>query len=193
MILPPPVITDSFFSDAWNKLQRSVRGQEPIAAPGILTGHTIYGVSRESEPGPRPYGQAEEEISSPILQFKIISIAGNHLVCQAWDGTNLGITVINVARPPKLRRSVTSELLDGRAIVYDYTSDVTRVASWVGPPATFSNQVIVPRYLAGDIIYAVKPDGGTGAQTFGNNPNPPVALEYVDLNVDGRAWAKTPP
>ena len=49
-------------------------------------------------------------------------------------------------------------------------------------------QIIVPAYVEDDIIYAMR--GIKGGIDTKNDDNPEQNLFWLDLNVDGRAWAK---
>jgi len=53
-------------------------------------------------------------------------------------------------------------------------------------------QVIVPKYRPGDLIYTTNhPLGGTTVLDRITDPLLPQGLTWLDLNVDGRAWAQT--
>lgn len=82
-----------------------------------------------------------------------------------------------VAKPPKLRFSITSVTIDSTGITYSGYATVgqTRVAYAGG---TSENQVIVPRYVQGDILFYI---------TCSSNG---TAAPKQDINVDARAWAK---
>jgi hypothetical protein len=61
--------------------------------------------------------------------------------------------------------------------------DVTRTAD---DGATTETQVIVPAYVVDDVIYAMRGiEGGTNVIDDQNE-----SVEWIDLNLDGRAWAK---
>lgn len=111
-------------------------------------------------------------------------------VSEVKDGEVIG----HAAKPYLLRRTpFHSKTRDG--IDYNYSSNVKRTASKTvpgNPPTTTSEtQVIVPKYVAGDVIYAV-------GHVFGKRDNHPVAQDsvemvvtrWLDMNVDGRYWAK---
>lgn len=78
----------------------------------------------------------------------------DYLVCRTWDGETetLGATDVLVAKPPLLRRS----MFDGtvyNGIEYGYTSAVQRIATAGGLDEL---QRIIPEYVLGDLIYAVR-------------------------------------
>ena len=106
------------------------------------------------------------------------------------DGPGVG----HIARPYLLRRPpFHGKSRDG--IDYNYTSNVKRTASKTvpgNPPTTTTEtQVIVPKYVKNDVVYAVR-------QVYGSDGNYPSAqgsvdvilTDWIDLNVDGRYWAK---
>lgn len=117
-------------------------------------------------------------------RFRVKSVQGDYVTCRTWDGTTEGGTDIKIAKPPKLRHSVTSESIEGVTISYSYSTrsnnnDGQRTASASGASQT---EIIMPVYITNDVIFATKPLRGTGVSVSG------TPLEYLDLNVDGRAW-----
>jgi hypothetical protein len=119
-------------------------------------------------------------VSIPVFQqFTIASIGEDVLICNPFDGTASDETSeIIIAKPPELRAS-REEWND---ITYTYTNSQTRTAD---DGSETEDQVIVPEYVVGDVIYAVKNIvGGTGVVV--TDP-----VEWLDLNVAGRAWAKS--
>jgi len=124
--------------------------------------------------GVAPPRQVESPSARPrTARFQLQSISADHLVCKTYDGTTVGDTNINVAKPPQLRESNTAH--DGHT--FDtFVGGVQRTAD------STEVQVIVPNYVALDEIYAIRDlRGGTGVTD---------APEWLDLNVDARAWAK---
>lgn len=123
-----------------------------------------------------------------IALFQVVSVGTDYLVCNPFDGASgeAGTDVVNVALPYLLRRTpFHGSTREG--IAYSYTSATARTAT-LGSDT--ESQVIVPSYAAGDLIFAVRGVlRGTGAVlTDGNNAT--TALDWVDMNFDGRAWAK---
>lgn len=130
-----------------------------------------------------------------LQRFRLKSIGANTLTCRTWDGSSEGATDVLVAKPTKLRNAIVTELIDARVITYSYPSNIERVAAATGFPDEQQN--IVPRYLgpysyvnaqaqtvtySGDEIYA--------AQFSTPIIATPTPVYYLDVNVDGRAWAK---
>lgn len=93
-----------------------------------------------------------------------------------------------VAKPYKLRFSISSASIDGITISYSsYNTSLQRRTASAGSVSI--TQAIVPRYLAEDLIfYAVAPTGVADADIVGF---PDIGL--IDINADGRAWAKLNP
>lgn len=93
-----------------------------------------------------------------------------------------------VAKPYKLRFSISSADIDGITISYSgYNTSLQRRTASAGSVSI--TQAIVPRYLAEDLIfYAVAPTGVADADIVGF---PDIGL--IDINADGRAWAKLNP
>ena len=117
------------------------------------------------------------QVGAGVTQMQISTIDGDYLACNYYqDGT--ATDAVNVAKNYKLRRTPFDTLTIG-GITYTYTSDTQRTA--VG--ATTETQVVVPAYTVGDIIYASRVSGLD--VTLSSLP-----LEWVDVNADGRAWAK---
>lgn len=110
-----------------------------------------------------------------VQGFTIVSIQGDYITAT----NNITSASTLIAKPNKLRNSITAQTIDGVAYTYSYTSTVQRTASTSG----YSEyQRVVERYLVGDIIYADRPSS-TGVTVAG------VPLVWMDTNRDGREWA----
>jgi len=114
------------------------------------------------------------------------ALSATPLVCQAtlvsqggdWLYVLADSAYFYVAKPYLLRRSLAS----WNGITFAYSSNFEREAT---DGVDTEDQVIVPAYVPDDILYIVRPYGGTGTVDDGGN-----AIVWLDLNVDGRAWAK---
>lgn len=120
---------------------------------------------------------------SIIRQFKVVSVGLDYLTCHTWDGITEGGASIIVLRP-YLLRSTPFDGLVREGVSYHYLSPTLREATYNG---TTETQVISPTYLVGDLIYGVGLvrggiDGGSGW-------NSSLQRNWLDLNVDARAWA----
>ncbi len=133
--------------------------------------------------GVRPPSQivpkAGEAAVVSIQQFKIESIAGDYLVCNPWNGIEATASQFLIAKPPELRRSRVS----WNGLTFTYVDDQSRVAD---DGSETEDQVVVPLYVVGDVIYGLKGiTGGTGVELEDGS-----AVDWLDQNVAGRAWAK---
>jgi hypothetical protein len=164
-----------------NRLKRAIKKRTLLSGLGYKVKYSESGTVLEILPGS---GGRPSPIS-PIKRFRLIALRGDYSLCRTWDGINLGSDYVFVARPPKLRRSISAETIGGNVISYTYSGPTSRIAAF----STFSeNQIVIPWHLGLDEIYAAKPDGGTGVVTVApETVDEPV--EWIDLNVDGRAWA----
>ena len=122
--------------------------------------------------------------AASMRQFKILSIEADHLICNTFDGTAQGTENFKVAKSYLLRQTP----FDGETragLSYVYSASTTRVATLVET----ETQVVVPSYVVSDIIYAAKQvKGGVGVTVTTDGVT--EKLEWLDLNIDGRAWAK---
>ena len=109
--------------------------------------------------------------------------------CREIDGT---VGTLHVARPYLLRRS-PFDTLERNGIAYDYLSNTERIARKQDDEGneTTETQIIIPRYVQGDVIYAVKGvANGTESYVVDMATGDRVEVSWIDLNVDGRFWAR---
>lgn len=200
--VPNRVLSDSPGGAAWNKARDASRSFVPGGSNNLLTAHTVHGVVHEGQQSsPNYIVPTEATASASVIQYKIGEIKQDHVECYqvgwSWNGTawvtGINTTKILIAKPPKLRGSITSAVYDGVTVSYTYrvgdTTFTERDAYIAGQ--FVETQIILPRYLNGDItllgndvISATEPTGGTQVQVSGTH------LTWQDLNVDGRAWAR---
>lgn len=126
--------------------------------------------------------------TSELIRFVVKSVSDDHLVCRTWDGTNEGTVDIKVAKPYILRRTPfhgKTLTVNGNTLTYSYASGTQRTVTKSGGSET---QIIVPGYVAtgsgyqGNQVWAARCDAGvtvSGETVF-----------LVDVNIDGRMWAK---
>ncbi len=155
------------------------RFNEPIRAINRL----VSGISQGQIIGRR----SDRAVTVPaFIRMTIFSIGADTLLCQGIEDSS-GFTAgsVYVAKPWELRRTP----FDGESrngISYTYSSNVAREAD---DGVDTENQVIVPSYVVGDEIVALRGlDGGTGVTITINGIETPVTL--IDLNLGARAWAK---
>ena len=132
-------------------------------------------------------GGSQTSVVTAVERFRIRTggVLGDYLACETWDGTTGGGVTVNIAKNPKCRH-VSGESIAGTSYTYTYSSDTgyedgKRVAS---DGTNSEKQVVIPVYIIGDDIYATKPTRGSGVSVSG------TPLEYLDINADGRAWAR---
>ena len=157
------------------QLDRLKKG-EPLSARKLNA--SVDSINRLNG-GVRPPQQRRKEKSASgvsLDRLSYVSMAGDFMNCHAFnaDGTIDTSALVPVAKPPLLRRSVTSR----GTVTFTYTSDTERTGTKAGVNEL---QVIVPSFIAGDNIFAAfEPFGGTGVAN----------TSYLDVNINGRAWAK---
>lgn len=126
-------------------------------------------------------GRPSTEAGSLVAKFKLAQSAADfpdHLVCRTWDGTTEGETNVLVAKPWELRRTTFDGTTYG-GVGYTYSSPVTRIGV-IGDEE--ESQLIIPRYIVGDILVADKNViGGTGVTVNG------TSLEW-EVRIGARAW-----
>lgn len=124
-----------------------------------------------------------------VTQYRLKSVGDDVLSCVEFDGTSEG-EAVTIAKPYKLRKTPFHNapfghtyILEGYPgapaqiiVFYNYISGEYRIAT---SGNLTEHQVIIPRYSLNDIIYATASSNGTA-----------TSADLVDLNADGRAWAR---
>lgn len=132
---------------------------------------------------PRETASTASAESVTLRRAEIVSVGVGYLYCQDPDvgqGDDARRTFY-VAMPPLFRATTH----DG--VTYAYTDGNTRTASKDGE--TDETHVLTPRYVAGDMLTAAAPvEFGSGLVGV---PQTEDAVALIDLNLDGRQWAKT--
>lgn len=192
MIPPARIASDSEFAAAWNAEREAVRSHAPLTGPGLLTSHTIHGVHRDPVPDLPPYAQeavaAAVQAGASVARYRLKTVRKNYLVCRTWDGVTEGATDIFIAKPFKLRHDRTSAVINGVTINYTYPDAANPALRTASEPASgeSESQIVVPYWLTNDEIFAI-----TGAPGLNSAaPDAVSAITLLDLNLDGRAWAR---
>ena len=128
--------------------------------------------------GPETYWQW---VSSMPGCYRFHTFQTQYLTCRAFDYTTnveTGGDVL-IALPYKLREGTQNVTVDGDSLTFD-SYDATgqsRIATGTNGTET---EVITPRYVTGDVLFAeqVKHSGIAAAKGL------------IDKNIDGRAWAR---
>lgn len=125
------------------------------------------------------------------------SVQGDYVWCERQGGSTSSEGEgdrIAVAKPYLLRRTTWDTEANGgdaesrNGVTYEYTSGYERTAT-ITATGQEEDQIIVPSYQAGDVIYAVRGVmGGTGVEIDNNGDT--TAVEWLDLNADGRMWGQ---
>lgn len=161
-----------------NRLRAAVKARTPRQGCGVKLKEGTDGFIIQSEPGG---ARGSSEPAASVESFSVRQMFADVMLCRR---TSDGVDHY-VIKPTKLRNSIGGESLDGVTILYSYDlTYVARVASFSG---TTEAQLIVPRYIINDIIWAIPVPEGNYTSSIGVT----VVAEWMDINVDGRAWATT--
>lgn len=167
--------------------ERWRRGERVTAAkleqPGALVRELVQGIAAPQQ-RPRPLKGTVPE----VRRLVVAAIAPDYLTCYAFDGLTTGDAPLYVARPPRLRGSEAARTFAGGTVSYSGVNATGTARTATLPDDSTESQVIVPEYVVGDELFAVRNlAGGTGVtRTAGGASH---AVEWLDLNVDARAWA----
>lgn len=155
---------------------------------GYKLRHSTSGTILEIEPA---RGGGGTTTSAQL--YKITNVKREYLVCRTWDGTTDGTTDIYIAKPFKLRETLTGETIDNIAVAYSYSSSgfdtylIRTARATISGQVTSEKQIVVPRYLVGDKIYAMPCSAAVITASDGLSIG---TITLIDINVDGRAWAR---
>ena len=129
----------------------------------------------------RILGSAQQPtVPATLVAFKIVDVQGDYLNCNRFQGGTVQMTtVVPIAKPYLLRQSLTA----WNGLTFTYTDSQNKTASDGSNPD--EDWTVTPEYVVGDIIYCARVANGTGLLTTAN-----VGIRWVDLNVEGRAWAE---
>lgn len=127
------------------------------------------------------------EVGNPVSVLRLKRVEDDYLVCRSWDWTAEGDTDILVAKPYDLRVTgwagqtvvyARESSLGGGTILVTYAK-VTSTHRTATGNGNVEQQAVRPFWVPGkSIIYAVTAPSGISG------------VSLVDLNVDGRAYAK---
>lgn len=174
----------------FNRLIDYVREISPTGGRNIRLTRTLNGTLTAAE-------ATTKGTDGEVRQYLLKSIENDFYTCRSWNGTTEGESDIFIARPFGHRYSnfhgrtiAYNSDGDSFSATYDYTSATKRTKTVAGVAET---QVLVPYFKNDfDLIYAVRvkePITVGAAYTPLTDPND-VPIRLLDLNVEGRAWAK---
>lgn len=186
----PDELRDTSRASGWlNKLLRAAKAHAIVDSHNVRLLESTHGTTLEV--------QAGGGSGANIRQFRVKTIQNDFYTCREWNGKAEGTEDISVARPFEHRVSN----FNGQSIAYSSDGDVfTATYSYASPTkrtktvsGTAETQVLVPYFKADfHLIYAVNVSAALTAgpsNTAITDPDgDPITL--LDLNVDGRAWAK---
>lgn len=180
----PPVMIDAINRIAERVQAITVRR----GSGGILVRETSGGTSISVE------RQLNSGGGGSIKQFILVAMFEDYFTANSYSDAGSGSEVYQIAKPYELRKnpwangSHTIIVEDGTAfpasvtVAYSYQTFTFRRATVSN--GVVENQVIIPQYRIGGLIYAAEPDGGVSV-TEGDVP-----LTWLDINAGGRAWSK---
>lgn len=105
---------------------------------------------------------------------------GNYITVQKWDGSNLGEELL-VSKPYLIQQATLDGTTDLNGVSYTFTGIDALTALDMGSLVSEDWIVTLP-YVIGSLIYAI----GNIVGGIDNAEN----VDYIDLNIDARAWAK---
>lgn len=172
MVLPPRKNEVGIFREIWrqcNLLRDYCASLRPCPGKNIRINHSSQGTMLSAE------FAGSEGGGTVIVPMRIKSIGYNALKCVKWDGGTPETEEIEVARPWLQRQYVyqsDTELTITTVSEQEVTAtDGTTTETWK----------ITRAYRIGDMIMAGKVTTVSDIGTW----------EWVDMNNDGRDWAKT--
>jgi len=152
-----------------NTLKRVIRKVDHTRQAGVTS--TPHGISTYDGPAD---GFSNKRSSRPLKRFRIKTVNNDTLTCVTWDGTLEGAENIEVAKPWKLQHVLSN---------YGSITTISSVSSTeitVGDGTTSETWVVTPSYEVDDEIYA---DSNVSGGVYH------ATARYIDVNIDGRAWA----
>lgn len=175
----------------WNSLIEAVRRLDNAVFGGGLKGLNI--------PSGRSIVQQAADSASPRMPHEFKVVDGTQfpdtILC---DDLATGDTGVHVAKPYLLRRTpfiAPGYRRDGKGFVY--SSNTERVVTQYTPappegqPNPTENQRIIPKWVAGDLIYAVPGVfGGLGGIKKAVGDTADMIVNWIVFQNDGREWAK---
>lgn len=163
-------------------IARVAKGERIFANGQNRVIEAVNRLSRGVAPPQQVFSGDKRPVPIGVRQFKLVSVQTDYLVCNEWDGTTQGDGEYKIALPWMLRQTP----FDGQTrngITYTYASASERTAD---DGSNTETQVIVPSYVAGDVIYGMKEiRGGTDTEDEAGD-----TVGWLDLNIDARAWAR---
>lgn len=114
-------------------------------------------------------------------EYRLKSVQDDYVVARTWDGTNEGSTDIYIAKPYRLRISLTSE--DGYSYTYGGSHPNKSRTKTLGGDSEV--EYAIPRWVVNEVISAMPAQ--TSVTTIEGHGSKRVTLIMVDST---KAWAK---
>lgn len=132
---------------------------------------------------PREALSTSGPVPMTLRRAEIVTVSVGYLLCTDPDiGQGAEARRTFYVAMPSLFRATAHD-----GVTYVYTDGNTRTASKSGE--TDETHVLTPSYVAGDMITAASPvEFGSGLVGV---PTTEDEVELIDLNLDGRQWAKS--
>lgn len=165
-----------FMQWVWDQLVHRLNFIDSSTVKWNFTSKGIYATAAAQNGG--------SAIPANASKYNLTNIYANYFIASG----------VRIAKNPKLRNSVMTESIDGNVFTYAYGASapfnfVSRQATGtVSGNAVSEFQVIVPRYLTNDEIWAIPATTGIVSVADVISATPGAEITLLDLNVDGRAW-----
>lgn len=175
---------------AWllRTFNRCLRERTPLPSHNMELVHTSTGFFYR----PKSKGGGGKSSDPPtVKQFSFVRMGNDIIVCRPLSDTGVvTATDTAIAKPFRLRRTPFDNVGIG-GLTYVYINGNQRKVTAFD---RVERQNITPAYMAGDIIFAVNEvegfgDDGHPYQVQGETAIDDGRVEWLDLNLDGRAWS----
>jgi hypothetical protein len=176
MNYPNPTTGGDHAQNFFNRMRNAGNANRPAKGNGYGVRRSTNGFRLALNRGP---------VGIEVTTYHLQEVHDEYLLCVTWDGETEGTEQIKIAKPDKLRSSVDEEEIDGITVTYssyDPTAQTRHASSGAAPNTTEEDQVIVPRYLTDDVIFAA-PVKSMAVDEDGED------ILLLDLNISARAWA----
>ena len=156
----------------------------------------IEGYTRRESSGGVTFGLGERRGASALVVSPLFVVSTESFDTVLCSDVKGGIGTIHVAKPFLLRRTPFTAMgyrRDGKGFVY--TSNIERTVTQYTPAPPqgqtnpTENQRIIPKYVMDDVIYVVN-KGSLSLEELFQTATERAYPEWLDINVDGRYWAK---
>lgn len=121
-----------------------------------------------------------------LATYRLKSVQGDYITCRTWDGASDGPVDVLIAKPWRLRESVTALTIYGVAHTYTYAAgpdgdNRERINAW--PVSQTELELVSPAWVGNELIYAFS-GVYTGAVDGSGH-----AITNL-MTSDNRQWAK---